>query len=106
MLTVRFGDNLPILRAMRAERFDLIYVDPPFNTGKTQFRRRFRTENGRKVAEDSFGYADPFDDFIAFLRPRMEEARRVLKPAGSLFLHLDFREVHYAKVMLDGIFGR
>ena len=106
MLTVRFGDNLPILRRFPAESFDLVYVDPPFNTGKTQFRRRFRTENGRKVAEDSFGYRDSFDDFLAFLRPRMEEARRVLKPAGSLFLHLDFREVHYAKVMLDGIFGR
>jgi site-specific DNA-methyltransferase (adenine-specific) len=106
MLTIRFGDNLPILRELPAESFDLIYVDPPFNTGKTQMRKRFHSENGRKVAEDSFGYEDSFDDFLAFLRPRMEEARRVLKPAGSLFLHLDFREVHYAKVMLDGIFGR
>lgn len=106
MLTIRFGDNLPILKTLPAESFDLVYVDPPFNTGKPQMRKRFHSENGRKVAEDSFGYEDSFDDFLAFLRPRMEEARRVLKAAGSFFLHLDFREVHYAKVMLDGIFGR
>jgi len=106
VLTVHFGDNLPILRSFPAECFDLIYVDPPFNTGHKQIRRRFHSENGKKVAEDSFGYADSFDDFLSFLRPRMEEARRVLKPAGSVFLHLDCREVHYAKVMMDGIFGR
>jgi site-specific DNA-methyltransferase (adenine-specific) len=51
-------------------------------------------------------FEDTFDDYLAFLAPRLVEAHRVLAPQGSLFLHLDFREVHYAKVLLDQIFGR
>ncbi len=98
---------------------DLIYVDPPFNTGVAQKRSRItarRSENGTRngfggaryetTTVDSPVYADAFDDYLAFLKPRLVEARRLLKPSGSLFLHLDPREVHYAKVMLDGIFGR
>jgi len=98
----------------------LIYVDPPFNTGTTQQRRRVRTVRDAAGDRTGFGgqryrtqtldaapvYADRFDDYIGFLRPRMEEARRVLAPAGSLFLHVDPREVHYCKVMLDEVFGR
>lgn len=105
-IKVHFADNLAVLESMPAESVDLIYIDPPFNTGRTQIRARFHTENATKVAEASYGYRDKFDDFIGFLAPRMREACRILKPDGSLFFHLDYREIHYCKVMLDGIFGR
>ena len=106
LLRIVESDNLAFLRSMPDACVDLIYVDPPFNTGTRQIRTRFRTEGGERVAVESYGYGDSFDDYIGFLEPRMREAKRVLKPTGSLFCHLDFREVHYAKVMLDGIFGR
>ena len=117
---VYFGDNLPFLRDLVAGSVDLIYTDPPFNTGRVQSRtrlrtvrddaggdrtgfqgRRYRTERG---ATRAFG--DAFDDYLAFLEPRLRQAHRVLAPAGSLYLHLDYREVHYVKVLLDSIFGR
>jgi site-specific DNA-methyltransferase (adenine-specific) len=115
------GENLAVLRGLAPESVDLIYVDPPFNTGRRQVRpqmktvqdaagdrigfggKRYRTETSSSSLQ---GYADQFDDFPGFLRPRMEEARRVLTPTGSLFFHIDPREVHYCKVMLDEIFGR
>ena len=116
------GDNLDALRRMDPESAALIYVDPPFNTGKRQARQRIRvvqdTEGDRRgfggrryrtervTGENDEGYPDRFDDFLGFLRPRMEEARRVLTPFGSLFFHIDYREVHYCKIMLDEIFGR
>ena len=116
---IRLGENLEILRGLATASVDLIYIDPPFNTGLTQKRTRItarRSENGTRngfgnaryetTAVDSPVYADTFDDYLAFLRPRLVEAQRVLKASGSLFLHLDPREVHYAKVMLDQIFGR
>jgi site-specific DNA-methyltransferase (adenine-specific) len=122
---VLLGDNLKALRKMESGSVELIYVDPPFNTGRKQTRPQMRTvrdeagdrtgfgghryrtervvdENG---AHAGGGYGDDFDDFLGFLRPRMEEAYRVLAPAGSLFFHIDYREVHYCKVMLDEIFG-
>ena len=116
---VYFGDNLPILQSMPSESVDLIYIDPPFNTGKTQARTQIRTE--RSAASDrvgfqgqryqtvklgSRGYLDIFDDFLSFLAPRLDEAYRILKPAGSLYFHIDYREVHYCKILLDEIFGR
>jgi site-specific DNA-methyltransferase (adenine-specific) len=116
-----YGENLSVLRGMASESVDLIYVDPPFNTGKRQVRPRLKTirdEAGdrtgfggaryrtEKAADSLGGYRDSFGDFLGFLRPRMEEAKRVLKPTGSLFFHIDPREVHYCKVMLDEIFGR
>jgi site-specific DNA-methyltransferase (adenine-specific) len=114
------GDNYPILRRMPSASIDLIYIDPPFNTGKVQERTRVATvrddENGdrvgfkgekyRTVKLGKTGYADIFDDFLEFLRPRLVEAHRVLKPTGSLFFHIDYREAHYCKVLLDEIFGR
>jgi site-specific DNA-methyltransferase (adenine-specific) len=105
----------------------LIYIDPPFNTGRRQTRvrmktvqddagdrvgfggRRYRTElveRAETPVDEIAGYADQFDDFLGFLRPRLVEAYRVLAPTGSLFFHIDYREVHYCKVMLDQIFGR
>ncbi len=119
MNKIYFGDNLPILRELPAGSIQLVYTDPPFNTGKTQKRTPLRTV--RDDAGDRTGYqgrryrsirlagrdfADSFDDYLAFLEPRLLELHRILTPDGSLFLHLDYREVHYAKVLLDGIFGR
>lgn len=99
-------DNLAFLRERPAGFADLIYIDPPFNTGRRQIRKRFHSSKGARMPDESFGYDDSFDDFIGFLEPRMREAYRILKPAGSLFFHIDCREVHYCKVMLDRIFGR
>jgi site-specific DNA-methyltransferase (adenine-specific) len=116
---ILLGDNLKILRALKPASVDLIYIDPPFNTGKTQKRRTLKTvrdEAGdrtgfhgsryKTVETNSTGYADTFEDFLAFLKPRLKQAHRVLKPTGSLFFHIDYREVHYCKVLLDKIFGR
>lgn len=115
-----YGDNLEVLRSLHSHSIDLIYVDPPFNTGKRQSRSRIRTvrddANGdrmgfqdrryRTIKVSTSGYDDAFDDYLGFLEPRFVEARRVLKATGSFFLHVDYREVHYCKVLLDGIFGR
>ncbi len=116
---VYFGDNLPVLQSLPDSSVDLIYIDPPFNTGKTQARTQIRTEQsengdrtgfgGRRyetVKIGSKGYADIFDDYLAFLEPRLDEAYRLLKPSGSLYFHIDYREVHYCKILLDAIFGR
>ncbi len=119
MLRIVLADNLTVLRSLAAGSIDLIYVDPPFNTGRTQTRTALRTVRdaagdrigfqGRRYRTEVLGattYADRFDDYLAFLGPRLEEAHRVLGPAGSLFFHIDYREAHYCKVLLDGIFGR
>jgi site-specific DNA-methyltransferase (adenine-specific) len=117
--TIVHGDNLAVASALPSESFRLIYLDPPFNTGKTQRRQRMtvtRSEEGGRVG---FGgrsyaseggaisrYADTFDDYWAFLEPRLVEAQRLLTTDGTLYLHLDYREAHYAKVALDRLFGR
>lgn len=106
LIKVKLGDNLDFLKSFQSDSVDLIYIDPPFNTGCKQFRTRFRTEHKRRVSLDSYGYNDSFDDYIGFMQPRMIEAYRILKSDGSLFFHIDYREVHYCKIMLDEIFGR
>jgi site-specific DNA-methyltransferase (adenine-specific) len=116
---IHLGENLEVLAGLPDGAFQLVYIDPPFNTGKAQVRTSLKTSldeagdrvgfGGRRFKTTTLGsrsYADTFDDYLGFLGPRFEEARRVLSPTGSLFVHLDFREVHYAKVLLDGIFGR
>jgi site-specific DNA-methyltransferase (adenine-specific) len=118
-LDIHFGDNLEVIRIFPDASFDLIYIDPPFNTGKTQARTRLQTvrdEAGDRVGFQgkryrtmrlgSMAYVDSFDDFLAFIEPRLIEAHRLLKPTGSFFFHIDYREVHYCKVLLDSIFGR
>ena len=113
------ADNLEVLRTVPSESIDLVYVDPPFNTGKLQSRdvlRTVRSETGdrtgfggRRYATTRVGgasFADAFDDYLGFLEPRLVEAHRVLKPTGAFYLHLDYREVHYCKIVLDSIFGR
>jgi site-specific DNA-methyltransferase (adenine-specific) len=115
-------DNLKVLEKMESESVELIYIDPPFNTGRVQKRTQLRTVRdeagdrtgfgGRRYRTEKLttkdannGYHDQFDDFLGFLRPRLEEAYRILTPDGSLFFHIDYREVHYCKVMLDEIFS-
>jgi site-specific DNA-methyltransferase (adenine-specific) len=149
------GDNLAVASTLPSASFTLVYLDPPFNTGRTQerqvvtARRTFTTQHetdadgtspaesrGSHAASDPFvlntepgaapaevrhgfhghayervrgmlrTYDDRFDDYGAFLMPRLEEAWRLLADDGTLYLHLDYREAHYAKVMLDAVFGR
>ncbi|MBR6975694.1 MAG: site-specific DNA-methyltransferase [Ottowia sp.] len=119
MLDIHFGDNLEVLRTLPDAAFALIYIDPPFNTGKVQARTRLKTvrdeagdrtgfqgQRYRSIKLGEQSYADIFSDYLAFLEPRLKEAHRLLTPDGSLFFHIDYREVHYCKVLLDQIFGR
>ena len=87
------GDNLALLPELPSGAFDLVYIDPPFNTGRVRALR-------------GGSYPDTFDDLPAFLRPRLEHARRLLADHGTLYVHLDPREAHYVKVLLDELFGR
>ncbi|HLU34542.1 MAG TPA: site-specific DNA-methyltransferase [Thermomicrobiales bacterium] len=113
------GDNAEILPQFPDGAFRLIYLDPPFNTGRAQKRRSIRTvrsENGSRIGFQGkayetirgtvLGYDDAFADYWSFLEPRLDEAWRLLADDGTLYLHLDYREVHYAKVLLDALFGR
>jgi site-specific DNA-methyltransferase (adenine-specific) len=116
---IYFGDNLPILRSMLSESVDLIYIDPPFSTGRTQARTQLRTErhsDGERVGFQGQRYKstiigkmsfyDMFDDYLAFLEPRLQEGYRLLSPRGTFYFHIDYREVHYCKILLDQIFCR
>lgn len=117
--TVVHGDNLPILQSLPDASFQLIYIDPPFNTGRKQLRQNtksVRSPNGTRIGYKGqtyetvrglvTSYDDAFEDYWEFLEPRLEEAWRLLADTGTLYLHLDYREVHYAKVLLDALFGR
>jgi len=112
------GDNLDVLRSLPDEAADLIYVDPPFNTGRTQIRTRIKTtrsENGdrtgfqgRRYQTATLGtnrFHEKFDDYLACLEPRLREAYRVLGAHGSLYLHVDYREVHRCRFLMDELFG-
>jgi site-specific DNA-methyltransferase (adenine-specific) len=116
---ILLGDSLELLPGFVDESFQLIYIDPPFNTGKLQTRKTLETapdEDGdrtgfqgrryatRLLAESS--YSDSFEDYLAFLEPRLEEAHRLLRREGTLYFHIDYREAHYCKLLLDEIFGR
>jgi site-specific DNA-methyltransferase (adenine-specific) len=118
---VLLGDNLPLLRELDDGSVGMVYADPPFNTGRRQVRRTLATTaaaggdggdrtgfGGRRYATTVLGeqgYADAFDDYAGFLEPRLRELRRVLAPEGTLYLHLDYREAHAAKLLLDDVFG-
>ena len=119
MNRIVFDENLAWLERAPREAFSLIYIDPPFNTGRRQARTRLRTVADRNGDRTGFqgkhyrterlgttGFDDRFDDYIDYLRERIEAARPLLCADGSLFLHVDYREVHYCKVMLDEVFGR
>jgi site-specific DNA-methyltransferase (adenine-specific) len=113
------GDNLELLRSLPDEQFQVVYLDPPFNTGRRQERQSLSTVRAEGGARTGFGgesydtvkgvlygYDDAFEDYWEFLEPRLIEAHRVLSDNGTLYLHLDYREAHYAKVALDALFGR
>ncbi|MGV8969943.1 MAG: DNA-methyltransferase [Microbacteriaceae bacterium] len=113
------GDNLGVISAMPDASFQLIYIDPPFNTGRVQSRTSIttkRAEGGTRVGFQGrsyetikgllYSYDDAFANYWEFLEPRLEQAWRLLHDTGTLYLHLDYREVHYAKVVLDALFGR
>jgi len=121
MPTIMLADNLDALRGMPDGHADLIYIDPPFNTGRTQRRTRIRTRRSSPGEEgDRTGFQgeryettvvgtrrfrDRFDDYLAFLAPRLVEAYRVLAPHGSFYFHVDYREVHHCRLFLDDLFG-
>ncbi len=116
---VIFTDNLPALQKLQDGSVQLIYIDPPFNTGRMQTRTKLRTTRsidgdrtgfkGKTYRTELIGsesFQDDFENFHAFIKPRLEEAHRILAPVGSLYFHIDYREAHYCKVLLDRIFGR
>jgi site-specific DNA-methyltransferase (adenine-specific) len=112
------GDNLGVLKSIPDSSIQLIYIDPPFNTGRSQQRSKTttrRSESGNRIGfkgqryetvkDTVLSYDDQFANYWDFLEPRLEQAFRVLKDSGTLYLHLDYREAHYAKVLLDALFG-
>jgi site-specific DNA-methyltransferase (adenine-specific) len=119
------GDNLAVLAALPDAAFDLIYMDPPFNTGRAQTRSQLEVRRAAAAEADgpgtrtgfgghryssrllrSLSYDDAFGDYLAFLEPRLQRARQLLAPHGTLYFHIDYREAHYCKLLLDEIFGR
>ena len=119
---VLLADNLPVLESLPGGAFDLVYLDPPFNTGRAQSRSTLTVEQddgggpgsrvgfgGRRYRARtvrSLSYDDSFADYLAFLEPRLIAARRLLAPHGTLYFHIDYREAHYCKLLLDEVFGR
>ena len=119
MNKIYLAENMTQLETFPGDFVDLIYIDPPFNTGKNQSRTQIKTIQhvngdrtgfkGKRYQTIELGtrtYSDIFSDYISFLEPRLLEAYRILSPTGTLYFHIDFREVHYCKLLLDQIFGR
>jgi DNA modification methylase len=116
---ILLGENLQLLPELADRSFQMVYIDPPFNTGRAQVRRTLSVvgdENGerggfqgrryrtRLLAESSYG--DAFEDYLGFLEPRLAHARRLLREDGTLYFHIDYREAHHCKLLLDEVFGR
>jgi DNA modification methylase len=117
--SVFHADNMDVLPRLPDASFQLLYIDPPFNTGATQRRRTLATLpdpegertgfQGKRYRSRLLGesrYRDAFDDYLGFLEPRLLQARRLLTSSGTLYFHIDYREAHYCKLLLDEIFGR
>jgi DNA modification methylase len=113
------ADNLVVLPLLADGAFDLVYIDPPFNTGRRRTQRRVKATADPNGSRGGFGgrryrlrvlealaYDDSYADYLAFLAPRLEHARRLLAPHGTLYFHIDYREAHYCKLLLDELFGR
>ena len=116
---ILLGDNLELLPQFADSSFQMIYIDPPFNTGRDQTRRTIATSSdaggdrvgfqGRRFSTtllSTSSYADTFADYVGFLEPRLAQAHRLLTESGTLYFHIDYREAHYCKLVLDEIFGR
>jgi site-specific DNA-methyltransferase (adenine-specific) len=113
------ADCAQVLPRLPDGAFELIYIDPPWGTGETRRHTRLSATRVQEGGRTGFGgnryatsplgemaYADRFEDYAAFLAPKLERARELLAPQGTLYVHLDYREAHYVKVALDAIFGR
>jgi site-specific DNA-methyltransferase (adenine-specific) len=113
------GENAEALVRLPAGQFDLVYMDPPFNTGRAQSRQTTRVTADPAAARVGFGgrryrsqlleslsYDDTYADYLGFLEPRLTRVRELLAPHGTLYFHIDYREAHYCKLLLDEIFGR
>jgi site-specific DNA-methyltransferase (adenine-specific) len=113
------GDNAVALAKLPEGLFDLVYVDPPFNTGRVQARRTLAVTAASDGERAGFGgrryrsrllrslsYDDAFADYLGFLEPRLARAHDLLAPHGTLYFHIDYREAHYCKLLLDEMFGR
>ena len=116
-LSVLYGDNLKHLKNIESNSVSLIYIDPPFNTGKVQTRKNIKSTRddvsgnkgfgGKKYKTETIkttGYNDKFDNFIDFIEPRLNEAYRILSDDGSLFFHIDWRESANCRILLEKIF--
>ena len=116
---VYYGDSGVVLPTLPSSTFRMIYIDPPFNTGKIQTKQVVSTQKSEEgsrigfkgqtyetIKGEAFSYNDAFEDYWTFLEPKLKEAWRLLTDDGTLYLHLDYRESHYAKVFLDSLFGR
>ena len=116
---ILLGENLELLPRFADGSFQLIYIDPPFNTGHAQVRRTLSVVGDRDGQRTGFqgrryrtrllarsSYRDSFDDYLGFLAPRLEQAHRLLRQDGTLYFHIDYREAHHCKLLLDEIFGR
>lgn len=119
MNKIVYCNNIDFLKKTKDKSINLIYIDPPFNTGKNQKRtsiKTIRSKDGDRIGYNNntyktknistMQYVDKFDNFLNFIKPRLEESYRILQDNGSLFFHIDYREVHYCKILLDNIFGR
>jgi site-specific DNA-methyltransferase (adenine-specific) len=98
---VHKGSALDLLHSIPDESIDLIYTDPPFGTGNIQTMDRKKA--GKTVSK--IEYSDKYENYLDFLEPHLIQMHKVLKSTGTMYLHMDWRWVHYAKVMCDGIFG-
>ncbi|HEY7891742.1 MAG TPA: site-specific DNA-methyltransferase [Solirubrobacteraceae bacterium] len=117
--TIFHAENMAVLPALPGSSFQLIYIDPPFNTGKVQSRTTLQTQADADGERIGFGgrryrslqlerhaYVDLFEDYLSFLEPRLRQAHRLLDETGTLYFHIDYREAHYCKLLLDEVFGR
>jgi site-specific DNA-methyltransferase (adenine-specific) len=113
------GDNEHAMGCLPDASFDVVYMDPPFNTGHAQARHTVAVVadpsaprvgfGGRRYSSrllQSLSYDDAFADYLAFLEPRLVRARELMAPHGTLYFHIDYREAHYCKLLLDELFGR
>jgi site-specific DNA-methyltransferase (adenine-specific) len=113
------GDNAPALAKLPEGFFDLIYMDPPFNTGRSRTRDTVIVHADLQADRVGFGgrtyssrllrtlsYEDSFGNYLDFLGSRLQRMRTLLAPHGTLYFHIDYREAHYCKLLLDEVFGR
>jgi DNA modification methylase len=97
-----FGDNLHILRALPSNCIDLIYIDPPFFSGRN-YNQIWGDDNEVRTFHDI--WEDGLPSYLVWLNARLWEMRRVLKNTGSIYVHCDWHASHYIKCEMDKIFG-